>query len=86
VPAQYDYETDLQSGAGTACISNLGHQLRRSDKEGPAPGALEETSRVSVEFGYPSMEDADESRNVFGRPGAHQRDRGRAHTRKLTER
>jgi oxaloacetate decarboxylase alpha subunit len=36
-------------------ISNLGHQLRQVGKEGELAQALEETSRVRVEFGYPIM-------------------------------
>ena len=36
-------------------ISNLGHQLRQVGKEGQLQEALEETSRVRVEFGYPIM-------------------------------
>jgi len=36
-------------------ISNLGHQLRQVGKEAQLQQALEETSRVRVEFGYPIM-------------------------------
>ncbi len=36
-------------------ISNLGHQLRQVGKESQLQEALEETSRVRVEFGYPIM-------------------------------
>jgi oxaloacetate decarboxylase alpha subunit len=36
-------------------ISNLGHQLSQVGKESQLPQALEETSRVRVEFGYPIM-------------------------------
>ena len=36
-------------------ISNLGHQLRQVGKEGQLEEALEETSRVRIEFGYPIM-------------------------------
>jgi oxaloacetate decarboxylase alpha subunit len=36
-------------------ISNLGHQLRQVGREAQLAEALEETSRVRVEFGYPIM-------------------------------
>jgi oxaloacetate decarboxylase alpha subunit len=36
-------------------ISNLGHQLHQVGKEAQLQEALEETSRVRVEFGYPIM-------------------------------
>jgi oxaloacetate decarboxylase alpha subunit len=54
VPAEYDYETYLHQVPG-GMISNLGHQLRQVGKEGELQQALEETSRVRVEFGYPIM-------------------------------
>src|SRR6266576_6630966 len=53
-PAQYDYETYLHQVPG-GMISNLGHQLRQVGKEGQLQEALEETSRVRVEFGHPIM-------------------------------
>jgi len=54
VPAEYDYETYLHQVPG-GMISNLGHQLRQVGKEAQLGEALEETSRVRVEFGYPIM-------------------------------
>jgi oxaloacetate decarboxylase alpha subunit len=54
VPAEYDYETYQHQVPG-GMISNLGHQLRQVGKEGELQQALEETSRVRVEFGYPIM-------------------------------
>src|SRR3954447_6694633 len=54
VPAEYDYETYLHQVPG-GMISNLGHQLRQVGKEAQLEQALEETSRVRVEFGYPIM-------------------------------
>jgi oxaloacetate decarboxylase alpha subunit len=54
VPAEYDYETYLHQVPG-GMISNLGHQLRQVGKEAELQHALEETSRVRVEFGYPIM-------------------------------
>jgi oxaloacetate decarboxylase alpha subunit len=53
-PAEYDYETYLHQVPG-GMISNLGHQLRQVGKEAQLEEALEETSRVRVEFGYPIM-------------------------------
>ena len=53
-PAEYDYETYLHQVPG-GMISNLGHQLRQVGKEGQLQEALEETSRVRVEFGHPIM-------------------------------
>jgi oxaloacetate decarboxylase alpha subunit len=53
-PAEYDYETYLHQVPG-GMISNLGHQLRQVGKESQLEEALEETSRVRVEFGYPIM-------------------------------
>ena len=53
-PAEYDYETYLHQVPG-GMISNLGHQLRQVGKEAQLQEALEETSRVRVEFGYPIM-------------------------------
>src|SRR5437764_1306956 len=52
--AEYDYETYLHQVPG-GMISNLGHQLRQVGKEAQLGEALEETSRVRVEFGYPIM-------------------------------
>jgi oxaloacetate decarboxylase alpha subunit len=54
VPAEYDYETYQHQVPG-GMISNLGHQLRQVGKEAQLQQALEETSRVRVEFGYPIM-------------------------------
>jgi oxaloacetate decarboxylase alpha subunit len=54
VPAEYDYATYLHQVPG-GMISNLGHQLRQVGKEAQLAEALEETSRVRVEFGYPIM-------------------------------
>ena len=54
VPAEYDYEIYQHQVPG-GMISNLGHQLRQVGKESQLPQALEETSRVRVEFGYPIM-------------------------------
>jgi oxaloacetate decarboxylase (Na+ extruding) subunit alpha len=54
VPAEYDYETYLHQVPG-GMISNLGHQLSQVGKEAQLKEALEETSRVRVEFGYPIM-------------------------------
>jgi oxaloacetate decarboxylase alpha subunit len=53
-PAEYDYATYLHQVPG-GMISNLGHQLRQVGKEAQLEEALEETSRVRVEFGYPIM-------------------------------
>ena len=53
-PAEYDYETYLHQVPG-GMISNLGHQLRQVGKESQLEEALDETSRVRVEFGYPIM-------------------------------
>ncbi len=54
VPAEYDYEIYQHQVPG-GMISNLGHQLRQVGKESQLAQALEETSRVRVEFGYPIM-------------------------------
>jgi oxaloacetate decarboxylase alpha subunit len=54
VPAEYD-EATYQHQVPGGMISNLGHQLRQVGKEGQLQEALEETSRVRVEFGYPIM-------------------------------
>src|SRR5215213_2703990 len=54
VPAQYDEETYQHQVPG-GMASNLGHQLSQVGKEDQLPQALEETSRVRVEFGYPIM-------------------------------
>jgi len=54
VPAEYD-ETIYQHQVPGGMISNLGHQLRQVGKEAQLQQALEETSRVRVEFGYPIM-------------------------------
>jgi oxaloacetate decarboxylase alpha subunit len=54
VPAEYDYEVYQHQVPG-GMISNLGHQLRQVGKEAQLQEALEETSRVRVEFGYPIM-------------------------------
>jgi oxaloacetate decarboxylase alpha subunit len=54
VPAEYD-EATYQHQVPGGMISNLGHQLRQVGKEGQLQQALEETSRVRVEFGYPIM-------------------------------
>lgn len=54
VPAEYD-ETVYQHQVPGGMISNLGHQLRLVGKEAQLQQALEETSRVRVEFGYPIM-------------------------------
>jgi oxaloacetate decarboxylase alpha subunit len=54
VPAEYD-EAIYQHQVPGGMISNLGHQLRQVGKEGQLQQALEETSRVRVEFGYPIM-------------------------------
>jgi oxaloacetate decarboxylase (Na+ extruding) subunit alpha len=53
-PAEYDYATYQHQIPG-GMISNLGHQLRQVGKEAQLKEALEETSRVRVEFGYPIM-------------------------------
>jgi oxaloacetate decarboxylase (Na+ extruding) subunit alpha len=53
-PAEYD-ETVYQNQVPGGMISNLGHQLRQVGKEAQLQQALEETSRVRVEFGYPIM-------------------------------
>src|SRR5262249_50068137 len=50
VPAEYDEETYQHQVPG-GMISNLGHQLRQVGKEAQLAQALEETSRVRVEFG-----------------------------------
>src|SRR5947207_4602021 len=54
VPAEYDYEVYQHQVPG-GMISNLGHQLGQVGKEAQLGEALEETSRVRVEFGYPIM-------------------------------
>jgi oxaloacetate decarboxylase alpha subunit len=54
VPAEYDYEVYQHQVPG-GMISNLGHQLREVGKEAQLQEALEETSQVRVEFGYPIM-------------------------------
>jgi oxaloacetate decarboxylase alpha subunit len=54
VPAEYDEETYQHQVPG-GMASNLGHQLSQVGKEDQLPQALEETSRVRVEFGYPIM-------------------------------
>src|SRR5436190_15323986 len=54
VPAEYDEEIYRHQVPG-GMISNLGHQLRLVGKEARLSEALEETSRVRVEFGYPIM-------------------------------
>src|SRR5262249_50781377 len=54
VPAEYD-EAIYQHQVPGGMISNLGHQLRQVGKEAQLGHALEETSRVRVEFGYPIM-------------------------------
>jgi oxaloacetate decarboxylase alpha subunit len=54
VPAEYDFTTYQHQVPG-GMISNLGHQLRQVGKEAQLGQALEETSRVRVEFGYPIM-------------------------------
>jgi oxaloacetate decarboxylase alpha subunit len=54
VPAEYD-EATYQHQVPGGMISNLGHQLRQVGKEAQLQQALEETSRVRVEFGYPIM-------------------------------
>jgi oxaloacetate decarboxylase alpha subunit len=54
VPAEYDEEIYQHQVPG-GMISNLGHQLSQVGKESQLPQALEETSRVRVEFGYPIM-------------------------------
>ncbi|MEA2907336.1 MAG: oxaloacetate decarboxylase (Na+ extruding) subunit alpha [Alphaproteobacteria bacterium] len=54
VPAEYD-EATYQHQVPGGMISNLGHQLRQVGKEAQLAQALEETSRVRVEFGYPIM-------------------------------
>ena len=46
------WETYLHQVPG-GMISNLGPQLRQVGKEAQLQQALEETSRVRVEFGYP---------------------------------
>src|SRR3954449_22097 len=54
VPAEYDEEIYQHQVPG-GMISNLGEQLRQVGKEAQLQQALEETSRVRVEFGYPIM-------------------------------
>jgi len=54
VPAEYD-ESIYQHQVPGGMISNLGHQLGQVGKEAQLQQALEETSRVRVEFGYPIM-------------------------------
>src|SRR5437764_7322751 len=54
VPAEYDEEIYQHQVPG-GMISNLGEQLRQVGKEAELEHALEETSRVRVEFGYPIM-------------------------------
>jgi len=53
-PAEYDYEIYQHQVPG-GMISNLAHQLAQVGKEAQLQEALEETSRVRVEFGYPIM-------------------------------
>jgi oxaloacetate decarboxylase alpha subunit len=53
-PAEYDEEIYQHQVPG-GMISNLGHQLGQVGKEAELGHALEETSRVRVEFGYPIM-------------------------------
>jgi oxaloacetate decarboxylase alpha subunit len=53
-PAEYDEEIYQHQVPG-GMISNLGHQLRQVGKDAQLEEALEETSRVRVEFGYPIM-------------------------------
>src|SRR6516225_10226502 len=53
-PAEYDYEIYQHQVPG-GMISNLAHQLAQVGKEAKLKEALEETSRVRVEFGYPIM-------------------------------
>lgn len=53
-PAEYD-EAIYQHQVPGGMISNLGHQLAQVGKEAQLAEALEETSRVRVEFGYPIM-------------------------------
>src|SRR5712691_3102207 len=52
--AEYD-EATYQHQVPGGMISNLGHQLHQVGKEAQLEEALEETSRVRVEFGYPIM-------------------------------
>ena len=54
VPAEYDDATYQHQVPG-GMISNLGHQLAPGRQGGAAAEALEETSRVRVELGYPIM-------------------------------
>jgi oxaloacetate decarboxylase alpha subunit len=54
VPAEYDEEIYQHQVPG-GMISNLSHQLSQVGKEAHVEEALEETSRVRVEFGYPIM-------------------------------
>jgi oxaloacetate decarboxylase alpha subunit len=53
-PAEYDYQIYQHQVPG-GMISNLAHQLAQVGKEAQLQEALEETSRVRVEFGYPIM-------------------------------
>lgn len=53
-PAEYDEEVYQHQVPG-GMASNLGHQLGQVGKEDQLKEALEETSRVRVEFGYPIM-------------------------------
>jgi oxaloacetate decarboxylase alpha subunit len=53
-PAEYD-ESIYQHQVPGGMISNLGHQLAQVGKAAELGQALEETSRVRVEFGYPIM-------------------------------
>ncbi|MCC6890488.1 MAG: hypothetical protein IT536_18330 [Hyphomicrobiales bacterium] len=53
-PAEYDEATYRHQVPG-GMISNLEHQLAQVGKAGLVEEALEETSRVRVEFGYPIM-------------------------------
>jgi oxaloacetate decarboxylase alpha subunit len=54
LPAEYDEEVYQHQVPG-GMASNLGHQLGQVGKEDQLPQALEETSRVRIEFGYPIM-------------------------------
>jgi oxaloacetate decarboxylase alpha subunit len=54
VPAEYDEEIYQHQVPG-GMISNLAHQLGQVGKQAHVQEALEETSRVRVEFGYPIM-------------------------------
>ena len=74
VPAEYDEEIYQHQVPG-GMISNLAHQLGQVGKQAHVQEALEETSRVRVEFGYPIMvTPLSQSR----KRGGDQRDRRRA--------